>query len=152
MADLFSPGRAAAMQQHMKVFARQFGIHDMAAPSRLPNTRRALAMAEFAREAGKLDAFRSQAMDAHWRGHRDLESTVDLLGIAKAAGLDAEAAVKAGEDPKYLSIVDATRRESHARGVSGIPTFFFGDVPVVGCQPYDTLAAAARYAGARARK
>jgi predicted DsbA family dithiol-disulfide isomerase len=35
--------------------------------------------------------------------------------------------------------------------VRGIPTFAFGDVQVVGCQPYEALAAAAERAGVKRR-
>ncbi len=148
MAEMFSAPRAARMREYMKTFAAQFGIHDMGSPSRLPNTRRVLAMAELARDVGRLDAFRHHAMNAHWTEGKDLESPSHLLGIAAAAGLDPEKALQAGTDPAYLERVAAERRKGHARGVTGIPTFFFGALPVVGCQPYEVLAATARRAGA----
>jgi hypothetical protein len=44
------------------------------------------------------------------------------------------------------------REEAYDLGVTGIPTFFFGDMPVVGCQPYSRLLATARRAGAAPRK
>jgi predicted DsbA family dithiol-disulfide isomerase len=47
--------------------------------------------------------------------------------------------------------VDAARREAVEAGITGIPTFEFGEVRVVGCQRYEVLADAARRAGARRR-
>ena len=42
-------------------------------------------------------------------------------------------------------------REAAPAGVTGIPTFDLGELRVVGCQPYEVLAAAAEQAGARRR-
>ena len=71
----------------MKNFAASFGIEDMASPQMLPNTRRALALAEYAREMGKLDAFRTLAMQARWKEDLDLESDRVLGNLAKASGV-----------------------------------------------------------------
>jgi predicted DsbA family dithiol-disulfide isomerase len=151
VAELFGEGRMAKMRAYMKEFAAQFGISDMRTPERLPNTRRALAVAELAREQGKVHDFRQAAMDAHWERGQDLENDADLRAVAAAAGLDPEAALGASDDPVYLGRVDAMREEAHDRGVTGIPTFFFGEMVVVGCQPFDRLLAVAKKAGARPR-
>lgn len=118
-------------------------------PMRVPNTRRALAVAELAREQGKLAAFRSSAMNAHWRDGLNIEADADLRTAAERAGLDGAAAVKAADDPVYLARIDEVRAEANALGISGIPTFVFGDLEkralaVVGCQPFEVLAGAAR--------
>ena len=47
--------------------------------------------------------------------------------------------------------VDERQADARRHGVTGIPTFFIGGEAVVGCHPYDVLAAAARRAGARPR-
>ncbi len=145
-------GRAERMAQ----FAASFGVTGMKHPGRIPNTRRALAIAELARERGMLDAFRDSAMRAHWRDGMDLEKDADLAEVARHAGLDPDEALAASRDPKYLARIDAVREEANALGVTGIPTFVFGDLEakplaVVGCQPYEVLAEAAQQAGARRR-
>jgi predicted DsbA family dithiol-disulfide isomerase len=149
---LFGADRVAPMRQYMDRFAAQFGITDMRHPSHLPNTRRVLAAAEFARDRGDLDAFRKAAMDAYWRHGSDLEDDVVVRRVAADAGVDADGAVAAMSDPEYLARVDAVRRESINAGVTGIPTFFIGDHVVVGCQPYDVLAAAVERAGGTRRR
>jgi protein-disulfide isomerase len=53
------------------------------------------------------------------------------------------------DDPAYQARVDLLRAEAGRMGVTGIPTFFIGDAVVVGCQPFEVLAAAVRRAGAR---
>ena len=78
---------------------------------------------------------------------KDLESDADLGQMAAAAGLDPGEALSAADDPAWLSRVDAKQADARAHGVTGIPTFFIGDQEVVGCQPYEVLAAAADRAG-----
>ncbi len=150
---LFSPARAQAMRSHVRQFAAQFGVLGLEPPSHLPNTRRALAIAEWARElgAGALDRFRAAAMRAHWRAGRDLERDDHLRAVASEAGLDADAALAAADEAKWQARVDGVRDEAHELGVTGVPTFFFGELPVVGCQPYERLARAAERAGAHKR-
>ena len=137
------------MREYMRRFAAGFGIEDMGSPDRIPNTRRALAMAEYAREQGRGDAFRDSAMDAHWRRGENLEAGEDLLAVASRAELDPEAALSAADDATHQARVDAIRAEASDQGVTGIPTFFVGDEVIVGCQPYEVLAAAVRRAQGR---
>ena len=146
LSKLLGP-RAADAPKRMAQFAAQFGITDMKHPSRIPNTRRALAAAELAREKGVLDAFRTSAMNAHWRDGMDIEADADLRRVAERAGLDGGAALEAADDPEYLRRIDEVRAEANALGITGIPTFVFGDLAkralaVVGCQPYEVLASA----------
>ena len=149
LADKFGAARLGAMQERLQAFAREFGITDMKLRDRSPNTRKALAVAELARDEGKLPAFRDLAMDAHWRRGMDLESDADLATLAAEAGLDPVRAVAAATDATYLDRIDQRRHEANARGISGIPTFVIGDQGVVGCQPFETLEAFVQAAGAQ---
>jgi predicted DsbA family dithiol-disulfide isomerase len=139
------------MHDRLREFARGFGIEDMKMRERSPNTRKALAIAEYAREQGKLEEWRQLAMNAHWRRGMDLESEADLRALAKEAGLDPDTAIAASTDAKYLDRIDQRRREAEQLGVTGIPTFVIGNQGVVGCQPYEVLAQFAEQAGARRR-
>ena len=42
-----------------------------------------------------------------------------------------------------LARVDDKQADARANGITGIPTFILGDEEIVGCQPYEVLAAAA---------
>jgi predicted DsbA family dithiol-disulfide isomerase len=148
---------AEAMLGCVKNFAAGFGIVDLVPPPRLVPTRRILAVAQLAREVGRLDALRAVAFDAYWRRGWGLESDEDLGWIAREADLDPAAALAAASDPARLAAVAEARREAIAAGVTGIPTFDFFSAPgrpplrVVGCQPYEVLADAAVRAGADRR-
>jgi predicted DsbA family dithiol-disulfide isomerase len=142
---------AAAMLGYVRSFAASFGIEDLVPPDVLPSTRRVHAVAQLARDEGRLERFRAAAFDAYWRRGRGLESDDDLAALAGQVGLDRRAALGAAADPEMLSRVDAARRAAAAAGVSGIPTFDVGEDRIVGCQRYEVLAEAARRAGASRR-
>jgi 2-hydroxychromene-2-carboxylate isomerase len=151
---------ADAMLGYVKAFAAGFGIHDLVPPRRLASTRRALAAAEHARDAGGLEPFCAEAYDAYWRRGEGLEGDEEIAAIARRAGVDPTGAVAAAGDPALLARVDAARATALAAGVTGIPTFDVspgagaeGGVRsrVVGCQSYEVLAEAVRRAGARRR-
>jgi predicted DsbA family dithiol-disulfide isomerase len=153
LTALFPASRVPAATEHLRQFAARFGVTGIVHPDQIPNTRRVLAMAEWAREKGRLEEFRRAGMEAHWRGGNGLESDEDLRRVAESVGLPGDEALAAADDARYLTEVDARIREAHAQGVTGIPTFVFvsasGDEEVVvGCQPYEVLAAAAVRAGA----
>jgi predicted DsbA family dithiol-disulfide isomerase len=136
---------------YVRSFAAGFGISDLVPPLRLAPTRRAHAVAQHARDAGRLAQYRAAAFDAYWRKGRGLESDGDLAAIAREAGLEPARAVAAANDPALLERVDAARRAALEAGVTGVPTFDIGATRVVGCQRYEVLAEAARRAGARRR-
>ncbi len=151
LTELFRGAHLPSLHARTRAFGAQFGVRDFEPPDRLRNTRRALAMAEHARDQGVLDAFRKAAFDAHWRRGKDLEADDALRELATSVGLDADAALRAADDPALLERVDARQALARQNGVSGIPTFDFESVRVTGCQPFEVLAEAARRAGAKPR-
>jgi predicted DsbA family dithiol-disulfide isomerase len=135
---------------YLESFAGRFGVGGLKRPSRLPNTRRALAIAEYARDEGKIDLFRSMVMDARWKEDRDIGDNAVLVDLARSAGLNPDRAMAAADDPLYLARVGAMRVEYKGVGVGGIPTFVFPGVsPVEGCRPYEEVADAAVRSGTR---
>jgi predicted DsbA family dithiol-disulfide isomerase len=148
LAQLFPGADLSAMHERTQRFGAQFGVKDFSPPVRIQNSRRALAMAEFARTQDKLEPFRAAAFEAHWRQGKNLEDDNDLRALAIASGLDPEDALGAADDPAYLGRVDDKQALARTDGVSGVPTFVIGHQKIVGCQPYEVLADAARRAGA----
>jgi predicted DsbA family dithiol-disulfide isomerase len=151
IADRIPRERLPQLKRNLREFAASFGVTDLELPDRMPNTRRALAIAEYARERGKLEAFRDAAMHAHWRAGKNLEEEQDLRDIALSAGLEPDTAIQAMDTEHYLQRVDAIREEATEIGVTGIPTLVVGRYGVVGCQPYEVITQAAERAGARRR-
>jgi predicted DsbA family dithiol-disulfide isomerase len=151
LSRLFPGVPLPALHERTRQFASRFGVTSFNPPDELRNTRRALAIAELARERGCLEPFRAAAFEAHWRQGKNLEDDGDLGAIAVAAGLPKDEALRAADDPVILARVDQGQAEARASGVTGIPTFIIAGEEIVGCQPYEILADAARRAGVRHR-
>lgn len=151
LAEKFGAARLPSMLHSIERFARGFGVEGMKLNDRLPNTRWALALAELARERGRLEEFRSLASEAHWRKGMNLEDDRDLTALAEQAGLPPSAPEEALAEPRFLARVEATAAEFERLGATAIPTFFIGAERVVGCQPYAALAAAVERAGGSRR-
>jgi predicted DsbA family dithiol-disulfide isomerase len=154
LSSLFPGADLAAIHRQTKGFAARFDVRDFEPPNTLRNSRRALALAELARERGRLAPYRQAVFQAHWREGKNIEDLDVLQALGVAAGLDAAEARSAPDGADWLRRVDVRQQDARAAGVRGIPTFVFateggGRETVVGCQSYDVLAQAARRAGAR---
>ncbi|MCP4603260.1 MAG: hypothetical protein GY847_22555 [Proteobacteria bacterium] len=147
---MFGERRIAQFKSHMKSFAKRFGV-PIGETSKIPNTRKALAMTEYAREQGKLEQLRDTIMEAHFLEDRDIESNEVLGRCAEKVGLDVEESLRAAGSPDYLDRIDRARDEAGKMMITSIPTLFVGDSKIVGCQPYENLAAAADRAGIEKR-
>lgn len=152
IADRVPPARLPQLKRGLREFAASFEVTDLELPDHMPNTRRVLAIAEYARALGKLEAFRDAAMYAHWREGKNLEDEQALQAIALQAGLDPDAALQAMVGEPYLQRIDVIREEASQLGVTGIPTFVAGQYGVVGCQPYEVIVQMVERAGARRRE
>jgi predicted DsbA family dithiol-disulfide isomerase len=148
---LFPGANLPLLHERTRRFAADFGVADFVPPDRLQNTRRALAVAEYARKKGRLAAFRRAVFDAHWRRGKNLESDDDLAEILRSVELDAIEALAHAGDPETLRQVHAHQQAARAAGITGVPTFEIAARRVVGCQQYPVLAALAEQAGVRRR-
>jgi predicted DsbA family dithiol-disulfide isomerase len=147
LSALFPNTDLNALHARTRQFAKSFGVNQINPPDRLQSSRRALAIAEYAKPSGKLPAFRQAALRAHWVAGKNLEDEADLRDICAGVGLDPELSLRAADDATVLARVDEKQAVARAQGIRGIPTFVIGAVSVVGCQPYEALASAAERAG-----
>ncbi|MDT8445758.1 MAG: DsbA family protein [bacterium] len=147
--DYFGAARVAGFTEHLAQACRSAGLEPIAPQEILPNTGRALALAEVARDQGRLMQFREAAMLGYWRQSRSLEADEDLLYFLEAAGLDAPSALALGAQEEYRLRVEGMAQLARLDGVEAIPTFVFAQGPrIVGAQPYVAIERAALAAGA----
>lgn len=140
--------RFQAMEERVRQMARQAGL-PLDPPQRVSNSRRALEAAEFARERGRHEAFHAAVFRAYFQEGRDIGDWAVLVEIAEEAGLDGEAMPQAVERGAYRAAVEAQIREAHQLGITGVPTFFLGDLTVVGAQSYEVFRQAMARQGLR---
>ena len=118
-------------------------------PERVPNTRRALELSEWARTRGSDDHERlhDRIMDAYWREGRDIGAWEELAACVTDVGLDAAEAGSAVEGGRFAEPVDTWTGWAQARGINAIPAFVFEErVLVSGAVPHEHLERAARRA------
>jgi predicted DsbA family dithiol-disulfide isomerase len=143
----YPPDLWARMMMHLGNLAAEEGIR-MAERRITTNSHKALLLAEGARDQGP-ETFRAvhEAL-FHAFFTRGLNiGQVDVLeGIAQEAGMDAAAFERALIEPAYEQRLKDNVAEARRFGVTGVPTFVFGDRVVSGAVPYGHMAEAARAA------
>ena len=88
-------------------------------------SRQALEGVEFAKAAGKADAYLDAVYHAYWEEDRDIAERAVLKEIAAKAGLDVEAFARALEERTYRDRVVEYDDPAHAAGVWNVPTWMF---------------------------
>jgi predicted DsbA family dithiol-disulfide isomerase len=112
-------------------------------PERVPNSRRALELAEWARARGSYDDLHERIMDAHWSEGRDITGWDVLAPIVAEAGLDADEARAEVDAGAFRAPVDASTRVAQEHGIAAVPAFVLdGRLLVSGAQPHDVFRAA----------
>ncbi len=118
------------------------------------NSHKALLLAEAAIDAGSgnFEILNEGLFRAYFCEGRNIGDAEVLLEIAREAGVPREASERAWSDPVYEERLAEDRELADRIGISGIPTFLFGDALVVeGAVPVDFLARAAREASSPRR-
>jgi predicted DsbA family dithiol-disulfide isomerase len=112
-------------------------------PERIPNTRRALELIEWARGQGAHDALHERVMDAYWTEGRDISDWDVLAALVGELGLDADDARQAVESGAFAPMVDGSTTTAQRHGITGVPAFVLdGRLLVSGAQPHEVFAKA----------
>lgn len=106
-------------------------------PQRVPNTRRALELIEWARGRGAHDALHTRIMDAYWTEGRDITGWDVLASCVTAVGLDPDEARAEVDSGAFAAAVSGSTATAQRLGVSGVPAFVFDRrLLVSGAQPH----------------
>lgn len=132
------------MHAGVKARAAELGL-SMDPPPFLANTRKALALAEFARDEGKLDALHMDLFQAYFVKGQNLADEAVLRELAATVGLDPDAAMAAIQEGRYEERLKEHAARARAYGINSVPTFIINNrFKVVGAQPYERLRDALR--------
>jgi predicted DsbA family dithiol-disulfide isomerase len=132
----YGPG----LVERQRTMFEQAGLPFAATLDKIPNSRKALALAEFAADRGVLDALHPRLFDAYWgRGH-DLGDEGVLVGEASAVGLEAAEVLDALQDKRYVDRVEAQTKAAIDLGAGGVPAWVIDRrLLVPGAQPHEVF-------------
>jgi predicted DsbA family dithiol-disulfide isomerase len=135
----------AAMHDTVKRLNEEAGLSYNPHPDRVPRTRRALELIEWARSHGleKHEALHERVMDAYWTEGRDIMDWDVLLACVADVGLDPDEARAEVESGVWAREVDASTSTAQRHGIRAVPAFVFdGRLLVSGAQPHEVFEAA----------
>jgi len=106
---------------------------------KLPNSRLALYISEFARNKGRFEEFHKLVLEAYWLEGIDIGDKKFLFDLAESVGLNKK------EIDVYLStdepfkVLQKSLKELRTWGINGVPSFIIEDSLIVGAQPYEVF-------------
>lgn len=104
---------------------------------RVPNSRRALMLAELARDRGRHNDLHPRLFDAYWARGRDLGDERVLLEEGRAVGLEEDDIRAALDEPRYLERVEQQTARAIETGAGGVPAWVVDQrLLVPGAQPH----------------
>ena len=127
-----------AAWQRITAMAEAEGL-EIKAPSVFTSSRSALAACEFAREKGKSEELEGRIYRAYFVEGANIGDDALVARLAADAGLDEREVAEAIRSPRYDMRLKNNALAAHQRGVSGVPTFFIGEYPLVGAQSSDVM-------------
>ncbi len=118
----------------------QSGLPHADTLEKVPNSRRALMLAELARERGVLEALHPRLFDAYWARARDIGDEQVLVEEGGAVGLVEDEIVEALSDDRYLERIEAQTRAVLEMGAGGVPAWLIDQrLLVPGAQPHEVF-------------
>ena len=103
------------------------------------NSRLALELAKWGESFPETEVLNLKLIEAYFAEGRNLAEPLVLLEVAEAAGLDRDAAEEMINKRSFRDAVDGDWKRANELGVTGVPTFVFGNRALVGAQPYEVL-------------
>ena len=107
---------------------------EIKAPTVFTSSRAALAASEFAREKGGAEELEGRIYRAYFVEGANIGDAKLVTRLAAECGLDENEVAEAIRAPRYELRLKNNALAAVQRGVSGVPTFFIGEYPLVGAQ------------------
>ena len=116
------------------------GLPHAEALDKVPNSRRALMVAELARERGEFGALHPRLFDAYWARGRDIGDDRVLVEEGAAVGLEQGDVLDALRDGRYKERIEQFTEAALQLGAGGVPAWLVDErLLVPGAQPHDVF-------------
>src|SRR4051794_1123046 len=107
-------------------------------PDVVPNSMKAMRLAEHARAQDLFDPMHARLMDAYWAEAQNIGDPDVLRALAGDVGLQGADEILDGD--AYLEVVRASTQQAHQHGINGIPAFVLDRrLLVMGAHPRETF-------------
>ncbi|MGM7702781.1 DsbA family oxidoreductase [Pseudalkalibacillus sp. Hm43] len=103
------------------------------------DSRKALLGFEFAKDQGKEAQYRDTVFHAYWVEGKNIGHDDVLREIAEKVSLDPDELLHAIENPVYQNRLIDSMQDAQAQGITGVPTYQYGEMTSVGAQPISVL-------------
>ena len=133
-----NPETRKSAWERISTMATEIGL-TMQPPSTLTNSYNALAATEYAIASNKGEEFEECVYRAYFEDGSNIGDVEVLKTLGSEVGLDAAQIVAAVESPQVQLRLKNNAMIAHQHGVSGVPTFFIGNYPLVGAQSEDAM-------------
>ena len=134
----FPEGYLEAAFANVKRLADEDGL-PLKFSDKLPNSRLALSMSEFARKKGKFEEFHKLILEAYWLQGKDIGDRKLLSDLAESIGLDKEEMELYLNTDEPRQVIQKSLKEIRSYGINGVPAFIIDDKLIFGAQPYETF-------------
>lgn len=128
----------SSLSDRLNSMFTEAGLPFNAELDRVPNSRRAQALAELARDRGLHRELHLRLFDAYWARGLDLGDEEVLLEEGRAVGLEEEDVRGALQDPEYVGRIAEQTTAALELGAAGVPAWLIDERALVpGAQPHD---------------
>jgi predicted DsbA family dithiol-disulfide isomerase len=131
--------------ENVNRLASEIGLN-LVQPKKIPNSKLALMLCEFARENGKFNEYHTEVFKAYWEDQMDIGDPDTLFDIIDGLGLDPDQAEKFLKKEIVKEKIERYLLEAKAWGIDSVPTFIIGNIKIEGAQPYELMKKAIRNA------
>lgn len=138
LAELFAGRNIEPMRERMRALMQEAGL-PYGERTHTYNSRLAQELGAWADTQPGGDKLHDMLYRAYFADAVNISDIDALVDIAGKANLDRAAARSVLESRSFKAAVDADWACSRSAGVTGVPTFTYDDLVVVGCQPYEFL-------------
>jgi predicted DsbA family dithiol-disulfide isomerase len=127
-----------SMADRLSSMFAEAGLPYAATLDKVPNSRRAQALAELARDRGLHDQLHPRLFDAYWARGLDLGDDEVLVSEGRAVGLEEGEIRAAVEDPQYVERIAEQTSAALELGAGGVPAWLVDERALVpGAQPHE---------------